>query len=212
MGEGKPLFTEPREAAKRAVWMLAWETQLTSTEADRRLLNQFFPVMCARTSGLLGWSYCKLLPWQLLWFPRMTFGNSGAVREVKAKEGVSEWRRGRCSRGQRQHTKTVTFRARQLDGMGPVDKFMNYCGKPVTSEVAFGQTGCICLWSVDGGDGWHCCGLLERWRPTEQHRTEVRAHQVSLPGNNFPRCSNCRTSVAVQHLGLLLFMQSLFSF
>lgn len=109
VGEGKPLFTEPREAAKRAVWMLAWETQLTSIEADRCLLNQFFPVMCARTSGLLGWSYCKLLPWQLLWFPTMAFGNSGAVREVKAKEGVSEWRRGRCSRGQRQHTKTVTF-------------------------------------------------------------------------------------------------------
>lgn len=174
MGEGKPLFTEPREAAKRVVWMLAWETE-TSIVADQHLLNQFFLAMCARTSGLLCWSYCKLLPWQSLWFPRITFGNGGAVREVKAKESVSEWRRGRCSRGQRQQTKTVTFRARRLDGMGPVDKFVNYCGKPVTSEVAFGQTGCICLWSVDGGDSWHRCVLLEWRRPVQK----CRAYQVS---------------------------------
>lgn len=142
----------------------------------------------------------------------MTFGNGGAVREVKAKEGVSEWRRGRCSRGQRQQTKTVTFRAKRLDGMGPVDKFVNYCGKPVTSEVAFGQTGCI------------ACGQWMEGRQLAPLRAAGMAapHRAapygsvgptrSLPGNNFPRHSNCCTSVRVQHLGLLLFTQSLFSF
>ena len=40
-------------------------------------------------------------------------------------------------------------RVRRWDDVGLVDKFMNYCGKPVTSEVTFGQTGFMGLWSVD---------------------------------------------------------------
>lgn len=52
-----------------------------------------------------------------------------------------------------------------LDDIGIVDKFMNYCGKPVTSEVTFGQTGLICLWSADEGDRWHHCMLLSNGVP-----------------------------------------------
>lgn len=41
---------------------------------------------------------------------------------------------------------TMESKVRRLYDIEIIDKFMNYCGKPVTSEVTFGQTGFERLW------------------------------------------------------------------
>lgn len=67
--------------------------------------------------------------------------------------------------------KPMESKVRQLDDVGSTDKFMNYCGKPVASEVTFGQTGFVGLWSEDEGDSWPRCRLLEPWSPSKQRWT-----------------------------------------
>lgn len=73
------------------------------------------------------------------------FGSSRATRDFKGQgrvflngeeKGVPEVRGSK--------PKTVESKVRLLDEIGFDDKFMNYCGKPVTSEVTFGQTGFVC--------------------------------------------------------------------
>lgn len=102
---------------------------------------------------------------------------------------------------------------RRWDDVGLVDKFMNYCGKPVTSEVTFGQTGFMDLWSVDGGDSWHHRVLLELWGPCEQPWAWKRVGpNKSLSADNFPRHSCCCASVTIPHLFFLLLPKASFSF
>lgn len=92
----------------------------------------------------------------------MAFGSRGATRDAKGQgrmflngeeKGVPEVRGSK--------PKTMESKVRLLDEIGIDDKFMNYCGKPVTSEVTFGQTSFVCLWSEDAGNSWHHCLYLE---------------------------------------------------
>lgn len=108
---------------------------------------------------------------------------------------------------------TAMFKVKRLGNRVILDKFMNCCGEPVTSEVALGQTAIICLWSVAEGDSWHLCLLLEPWSPSEQCCAgKSRGANRSLSADNFLRHSCCCTSVTVQHLAFLLLHKVSFSF
>lgn len=104
------------------------------------------------------------------WFSRMAsweqWSCEGLWRPGKPFTNVEE-RKG-YSRDQRQQTPNRHVQGETVGNRVILDKFMNCCGEPVTSEVALGQTAVVCLWSVAEGDSWHRCLLLEQWSPSEQ--------------------------------------------
>lgn len=109
------------------------------------------------------------------------FGSSGATRNERPgrvflngeEKGVPEVRGSK--------PKTMETKVGQLDEIGTIDKFMNYCGKPVASEVTFGQTGSVRLWSEGGGDSWHYCMFLGKGAPRSTAvLAKYRLQQVSV--------------------------------